>query len=174
VAEGPFAVLGIEPRFDVDLAMVAERHRELSRALHPDRFAGAPAGERRQALNKAIAVNEAWRVVKDPVRRAEALLRLQGVTINEQTEPKASPALLMEMMEAREELGGLRADADAAKLAAWRGLQEQRRDAVCRAIGERFAAAAGRGDYAAVRDKLVELRYVQRLIEETRNAEDDL
>lgn len=167
-------MLGIEPRFDLDLTQVAERHRELSRALHPDRFVGAPAGERRQALNKAILVNEAWRTLKDPVRRAEALLRHHGVVVDEKTEPKASPTLLMEMMEAREELGTLRAKADAAQLAAWRVQQEQRRDTVCKVLGERFAALAIGGDVAPVRDKLVELRYLQRLIEETRNAQDDL
>jgi molecular chaperone HscB len=170
----PFSLLGVEPRYDVDLANLAERHRELSKALHPDRFAGAPAGERRQALNKAILVNEAWRTLKDPVRRAEALLRHHGVAVDEKTEPKASPALLMEMMEAREDLAALRTKADATELAAWRTQQEQRRDTVCKALGERFAALAIGGDVAPVRDKLVELRYLQRLIEETRTAEDDL
>lgn len=173
-SQEPFALLGVKPRYDLDLESVAEQHRELSRALHPDRFAGAPAGERRQALNNAILVNEAWRTLKDPVRRAEALLRHHGVVITEQNEPKASPALLMEMMEAREELGALRSTADATKLAAWRVQQEQRRDTVCKVLGERFAALAIGGDVAPVRDKLVELRYLQRLIEETRNAEDDL
>jgi molecular chaperone HscB len=125
-------------------------------------------------LNKAILVNEAWRALKDPVRRAEALLRHHGLVINEQTEPKASPVLLMEMMEAREELGALRAKGDAAQLAAWRVQQERRRDTVCEALADRFAVLSVGGDVAPVRDKLVELRYLQRLIEETRNAEDDL
>lgn len=154
--------------------MLAERHRDLSGALHPDRFVGASAGERRQALNKAIAVNEAFRNLKDPVRRAEALLRHHGVLLNEQNDPKASPALLMEMMEAREELGNLRAARDAAKLSAWRGQQEQRRDAVCNALAQQFTSAAASGDFTAVRTTVVELRYLQRLIEETRNAEDEL
>jgi molecular chaperone HscB len=174
VAPGPFAVLGIEPRFDLDLVAAGELHRELSRALHPDRFVGAPAGERRQALNKAIAVNEAWRIVKDPVRRAEALLQHFGVTVTERNDPKASPALLMEMMEAREELGTLRANAQATQLSVWRARQEQRRDAVCTTLAERFTTAAASGDFTAVRETLVELRYLQRLLEEARNAEDDL
>ncbi len=39
----PFATLGIEPRFDLDVRAVEARHRELSRTLHPDRYSGAPA-----------------------------------------------------------------------------------------------------------------------------------
>ncbi len=66
----PFATLGIDPAFNIDLAAVEQRHRDLSRALHPDKFSGAPAAERRLALNRAIEVNEAWRAVRDPIRRA--------------------------------------------------------------------------------------------------------
>ncbi len=66
----PFDTLGVEPRFDLDLAALERRHRDLSRALHPDRYAGAPAAERRLALGRAIDANEALRVLKDPIRRA--------------------------------------------------------------------------------------------------------
>ena len=78
----PFATLGIARAFDVDLAAVEKTHRELSRALHPDRYVGAPArASARAALAKAVEVNEAWRVVRDPIRRAEALLALAGVAV---------------------------------------------------------------------------------------------
>ena len=55
----PFATLGIDRRFDVDLPALEKRHRELSRALHPDRFADAGASERKATLAKAVEVNEA-------------------------------------------------------------------------------------------------------------------
>lgn len=100
----PFETLGIEPRFDLDLKAVEARHRELSKALHPDRYARAPAAERRMALSRAIEVNEAWRAVRDPIKRAEALFRRLGVPSGETSEPNPSTDLLMEMMEAREEL----------------------------------------------------------------------
>ncbi|HMY16886.1 MAG TPA: Fe-S protein assembly co-chaperone HscB, partial [Polyangium sp.] len=104
----PFDTMGVEPRFDLELDKLAERHRDLSRALHPDRYSGAPAAERRMALGKAIEVNDAYRVLKDPVRRAEALLRRAGVPVGETAEPKPSQALLMDMMEQREELADAR------------------------------------------------------------------
>lgn len=100
----PFQTLGIDPRFDIDLKAVEARHRELSRALHPDRYAQAPAAERRMALSRAIEVNEAWRAVRDPIKRAEALFQRLGVPSGETAEPNPSTELLMEMMEAREEL----------------------------------------------------------------------
>src|SRR6185503_15334256 len=100
----PFEILGMEPRFDLDLRALEQRHRDLSRALHPDRYAGAPSAERRLALSRAIEVNDAWRMLRDPIRRAEAILRRGGVEIGETLEPKPSPDLLMEMMESREAL----------------------------------------------------------------------
>src|ERR1700722_17608949 len=75
----PFATLGIARTFDVDLTAVEKVHRELSRALHPDRYVGASPSERRGSLAKGVAGNEAGRVVRDPVRRADALLALAGV-----------------------------------------------------------------------------------------------
>jgi len=104
VRPDPFELLGLAPRYDLDLAELEARHRELSRALHPDRFLGRPSSERRQALGKAIEVNEALRALKDPVKRAEALLRRRGVPVGEGSEPPADPEFLMTVMELRESL----------------------------------------------------------------------
>ena len=110
----PFATLGIARTFDVDLAAVEKMHRELSRALHPDRYVGASPSERRAALAKAVEVNEAWRVVRDPIRRAEALLALGGVVAGRRRAgaAKADPEFLMEMLEQREALAEAKASKD--------------------------------------------------------------
>ena len=115
----PFATLGIARAFDVDLGAVERAHRELSRALHPDRFVGCGSSERRSALAKAVEVNEAWRVVRDPIRRAEALLKLAGVRVGEGDAPKPGPEFLMEMLEQREALSDAK---EARDLAAVRAL----------------------------------------------------
>jgi molecular chaperone HscB len=112
----PFATLGAPRRFDLDLTALEKTHRELSRALHPDKFAQAGASERRAALEKAANVNEAWRILRDPIRRAEALFQLEGLAVGETNEPKASPMFLMEVMEEREALAEARAAKDLAKV----------------------------------------------------------
>src|SRR6478735_2788605 len=110
----PFDTLGIAPTFDIDVGAVEKRYRDLSRVLHPDKFVGASAAERRMSLGKAVEVNEAWRLVRDPIRRAEALLRRHGVEVKEGTEAKADPEFLMEMMEQREALSEAKAKHDPA------------------------------------------------------------
>lgn len=100
----PFDTLGVAPSFSLSLEDLASRQRDLSRALHPDRFVGRPASERRAALGRAIEVNEAHRTLKNPLSRAEALLGRLGLSVPEGQELPASPAFLMEMMELREDL----------------------------------------------------------------------
>ena len=110
----PFAVFGLSPCFDFDSEQLTRTYRDLSRVVHPDRFGGASASERLRALNKAVDVNEAWRLLRDPLSRAEALLRHFDIAVEENKEPPASPALLLEMMDAREGLAEAKHGQDAA------------------------------------------------------------
>jgi molecular chaperone HscB len=166
----PFATLGIRRRYDVDLTAAERTHRELSRALHPDKFVGASPSERRAALARAVEVNEAWRVVRDPIRRAEALLKLSGIAVGEDKEPKADPEFLMEMLEQRESL----ADAKQARdLAAVRRMA-QAIDARARAVEAALAEGFARGDDAQLVGKVGELRFFRRFLEEVSAIEDEL
>lgn len=159
----PFEVLEIEPRFDLDPAALEARHKELSRALHPDRYAGRPASERRLALSKAIEVNEAFRALKDPIKRAEAVARSRSLPVGETTEPKPSPALLMEMMEAREELAEAGKKKDAKKVEALASAMRDRETALLADLAKAFTTS----DDARVLPLLGELRYVRRYLDET-------
>lgn len=179
----PFDTLGAAPRFDLDLLALEQRHRDLSRALHPDRYASAPAAERRMALGRAIEVNEAWRVLRDPVRRAEALLRRAGVAVGETSEPKPSQALLMEFLEAREELAeAARARQLARVTRLGDSMRVRQREVEARLAAAFDAAGAGSsGDAPPDRDKLTlavpmlgELRYVRRFLDEVAAIEEDV
>jgi molecular chaperone HscB len=168
----PFETMGVDPRFDLDLDKLAERHRDLSRALHPDRYAGVPAAERRMALGRAIEVNDAYRVLKDPVRRAEALLRRAGVSVGETAEPKPSQALLMDMMERREELADARRAKDLQAVNKLAMVVRDRERDVLSSLGQTLGA-----DGSAVTQALPflgELRYLRRFLDEVSAIEEDL
>ena len=176
----PFETLGIAPSFDVDLTSLEKRYRELARVLHPDRHLGGSPGERRMTLGKAVEVNEAWRMVRDPIRRAEALLRRLGVRMEEGKEPKANPEFLMEMMEQREALSEARASADPAAVERLASAIRQREKDVTARIAAAFAAARPGGERASNGasglDKVVplvgELRYYRRFLDEVSAIED--
>lgn len=167
----PFETLGVEPSFELDLGALEKRHRELSRALHPDRYVGRPPAERRQALGRAIEVNEAWRQLRDPIRRAEALLARSGVAVGEGAEPKADPELLMEMMEQREALADARRARDQAALERLADGIRQREARVLGKLGAGFKSHAAGDDLLR---QLGELRYYRRFLDEAAAIEDEL
>lgn len=171
----PFTTLGVAPAFSLDLTQLAQRHRDLSRTLHPDRHAAAPPGERRRALGHAIEVNAAWRTLRDPITRAEALLERLGVPRDERGGPKASPELLMEVMEQREALAEARASGDAERIDALAGAVRQREQETLARLTEAFSRAEG-GELDAPRllSLLGELRFVRRFLDEVGAALDDL
>jgi molecular chaperone HscB len=166
----PFATLGVERTFDLDLRALEKTHRELSRALHPDRFVQAGAAERRMALAKAQTVNEAWRTLRDPVRRAEALFALAGIAVGETREPRPSQAFLMDVLEQREALAEARAARDMKRVHAMAEEIRARQDDVETALRQGFS----RGADAALVEKLGELRFHRRFLEEVSAIEDEL
>lgn len=176
----PFATLALPRRFGLDLKQAEARHLELSKTLHPDRYAGAPANERRLALSRAVEVNEAWRALRDPIRRAEALLRLSGLEgeVGETREPKPSGAFLMEVMEAREALEEAKAARDSARIDAVvreaRAQFAEAERALARAIDPALDQGGGAAELRSAIPLLGRLRYAARFLEEARNAEDDL
>jgi len=165
----PFATLGIERTFDLDLGAVEKTHRELSRTLHPDKHAAGGATEKRYALSKAIEVNEAWRIVRDPIRRAEALFRLLGVAVGETNEPKPSPDLLIDMMEQREALAEARGSHDAAAIRRLAEGIEARARLAEKALSVGFRE--GTAPQALV-PRLGELRFYHRFLDEVSEWED--
>ena len=62
-----FEVLGIPPRFEVDLVAMERAFKGLSRQLHPDRFALESAAVRRLSMEHATALNDAYRALKRAV-----------------------------------------------------------------------------------------------------------
>ena len=171
----PFATLGIEPRFEIDLRQMEQRHRDLSRALHPDRYSGTPAAERRLALGRAIEVNDSFRLLRDPIRRGEALMRRAGIPVGETEEPKPTMELLMEMMESREELSDAARKKDAAAIKKLGDAMRAREETVIASLGAGFDEAGGDRDrLRAILPKLGELRYLRRFLDEVSALEEEL
>ncbi len=162
----PFALLGVEPVYALDLKALDKAHRELSRALHPDRYTGAGASERQMALNKAIEVNEAARALKDPIRRAEALFARGGVAVGETEEPKPTPAFLMDILEQREALSDAGDTKDRAAIGKLAELVRGRMKGAEEALGSALVPSATADSLRALLPRLGELRYYRRFLDE--------
>ena len=76
-----FSVFGLKPQLNIDLAALEHEFHRLSRKLHPDRFARADMNEKQWSLADTSLLNDAYRTLKDPLRRTEYLLKLHGAKI---------------------------------------------------------------------------------------------
>lgn len=173
----PFDVLGIEARYEIDLRAVEKRHRELSVALHPDKFANDGASARREAIERASQVNEAWRIVRDPIRRAEALFEVAGIIVGETNEPKSNQAFLMDMMEMREALSDARDSNDIEKVRVLAEDAQTRENAAKQALSTAFSNGSAETDKSVLTQalpKLGELRFYRRMLEDVAAIEDSL
>jgi len=105
-----FEVFGLERKLGIDTAELQRRFYALSREHHPDFHQAAPADEQARVLEASARVNAAYRTLRDPIARAEYVVRLEEgreaspVDGPGATKPAAPPALLAEMFEIQEAL----------------------------------------------------------------------
>lgn len=103
--------------FEVDLQDLESRWKERAAAVHPDRFANASEAEKRVAMQWSASINEAYRVLRDPLKRAQYLCELAGHPTENQPNVAMDMAFLMQQMQWREALEDIRGNRDSAALA---------------------------------------------------------
>jgi len=87
-----FTFLGFPRKLNLDTADLEKEFYALSRRLHPDVFGQAGDQERAWSLEQSSRLNDAYRILKDPIRRTEYLLRLEGVELEEQSKQATEEA----------------------------------------------------------------------------------
>ncbi len=166
-----FQLFGLAPSFSLDASSLAERYRHLQRDLHPDRFASAPAHERRLAIQYSALVNEAYSTLKKPLSRAEYLLQLAGMERQAIGAQQVDGGFLIEQMELREKLESLP------------GLVEPEPvlEHLVAEIGADFLAHQAEFESAyeannlpAAASACVKMQYLDKLLQEAEQAESDL
>lgn len=87
-----FTFFGFPRKLDLDTAVLETEFYALSRRLHPDMFAQSDEQERAWSLEQSSMLNDAYRTLKDPIKRTEYLLRLEGVELEEQSKQATEKA----------------------------------------------------------------------------------
>jgi molecular chaperone HscB len=103
-----FAVFGLPRKLVVDLPQLEQKFLQLSWKLHPDNFVNASEQERELSLKRSSELNDAYRVLRDPVARVEYLLGIEGERVEGEKRQQAPPELLEEVFELNESLDELR------------------------------------------------------------------
>ena len=87
-----FTFFGLPRKLDLDVAALEKDFYELSRKLHPDLSVRAGSQEQEWSLQQSSLLNDAYRTLKDPIKRTQYLLKLEGVELEEQSKSATEQA----------------------------------------------------------------------------------
>lgn len=98
-----FDILRIKKGFNISNKHLTRDFRMLQGKYHPDRFTLKSPREQELAADHSSMINKAYRTLLHPVERAEYLLQLAGLPL-EEGDIDLDPEFLMDIMEVNEEL----------------------------------------------------------------------
>jgi molecular chaperone HscB len=94
-----FDFFGLPHKLNLDGADLESRFYALSKQWHPDMFARGTPEEKRISESATATLNDGYRTLKEPVSRAEYLLKLRGFDLEQQRSNKVPPELLAEVFD---------------------------------------------------------------------------
>ena len=167
----PFALFDLPVAFQVDSALLNERYLALQKSLHPDNFSATSAQEQRLAIQKSAEINDALRILKDPIARADSIIAINtGETENPEEKSNKDIDFLMQQMEWRETLENIENRKDTDELTAFTQEINQIRHAILSELST--ALDAQQWDIArAITNKL---RFIKKLQAEIERVEETL
>src|SRR5215469_13207329 len=92
-----YEFFGLDRKLTLNTDDLQKRFYDLSRQWHPDRFSRKGMEEQARALEATAVLNDGYRTLRDPVKRAEYLLTEEGFPIGEQRSKDVPPELLEEV-----------------------------------------------------------------------------
>jgi len=87
-----FSYFGLPPKLNLDVPRLERDFYRLSRRLHPDLNARAGSQEQQWSLEQSSLLNDAYRTLRDPIKRTQYLLKLEGVELEEQSKAATEQA----------------------------------------------------------------------------------
>jgi molecular chaperone HscB len=170
LAQDYYEFFGLPRKLSIDTDDLQKRFYTLSREFHPDRYARKSAEDQQYALDATAILNDGYRVLRDPLKRAEYLLAQEGFDIGEQRSKDVPPELLEEVFELNmllEETPG-RGELEEAR----EKFQDMQREADTE-LHSLFAKYDSSGDRAvlqSIRGVLNRRRYIRNLVRDVEKA----
>ncbi len=163
-----FAILGMPVSCELDKAMLDEQYHKRQAQWHPDRYVNASEPEKMQALQHTSLLNDAYNILKNPLRRAEHLLDLHTCGTLDVPPPKLEPDFLLQQLELREELERIAHQHDETAYSQLR----QTVDASLARQWQVMAAEISLNDWCNARLCLQKLQFLYKLQDELNHLED--
>ena len=103
-----FEFLGMDCHLSIDPERLQKQFYSLSRLLHPDRYTRRSEQEKHYSLQASSILNDAYRVLRDPIRRSEYVLNQAGFESGDPRNKDVPAELLEEVFELNMALDELR------------------------------------------------------------------
>lgn len=87
-----FTFFGLPWKLNLNVPALEKEFYELSRRLHPDLNVLYEKKEQQWSLEQTSLLNDAYRTLKDPIKRTQYLLHLEGVELEEQSKSATEKA----------------------------------------------------------------------------------
>jgi len=170
-----YALLGLERKLAISPDKLQQQFYEMSRHLHPDLFTRKPEREKEYALEASSTLNDAYRTLRDPVKRANYVLKQEGFDIGEQRSKDVPPELLEEVFELNMALEELSGGDEAARPQLESARQNfsgmlSRSDSELQSLFEKYDTAQDRGTLGQIRSTLNRRKYIQNLVDVVERA----
>jgi molecular chaperone HscB len=166
-----YGLLGLPRKLNVPEEQLQSRFYELSRRLHPDLFTRKSETEKRYALDASSILNDAYRTLRDPVKRANYVLKQEGFDIGEQRSKDVPPELLEEVFDLNMALEEMKSGDDSARgqleaaRANFTGLLSAA-DTELQSQFVKYDASPDREILSQIRATLNRRKYIQNLVDE--------
>jgi molecular chaperone HscB len=165
-----FTFFGIPRKLSVDTSDLQSRFYSLSRQFHPDRFARGTVADQQYALDATALLNDAYRVLRDPIQRAEYLLAQEGFDIGEQRSKNVPPELLEEVFELNMLLEETPERDELERASTKFQSMQAETDEELSSLFERYDASGDRAVLQGIRGVLNRRRYIQNLVRDVEKA----
>ena len=173
-----FMFMGLPRQLNLDAAELERRFRALSRQFHPDFFYNATPAERRASLERSSYLNDAYRMLRNPITRLQYLLQIEGLAPAGPAEAtrQVPTGLLEEVFALNEELDEIRdLRGSGAPAADWQARLERARqpieakriqhEAELEALSAQWDAGGGAEVLEALQGRFLERNYIHNLLE---------
>jgi molecular chaperone HscB len=153
-----FEKFSLSPDFNLGDDILENKYLQLQKQFHPDNLVNQSKESQEHAALDSIAINEAYKILRNPVSRAIYLLKLKGINIDEDNcEVKPDGETLMLILELKEKLFGSEDANEALKI------KDYATSEIKKIIFE-VAEIFKKEDYKNAAQKLIKVKYLDKIL----------
>ena len=155
-----FDKFSLDITFDVNTDELEAKYIELQRKFHPDTFINKDKSEQDLAYINSISITEGYNILKNKVKRAIYILKLNGIDIeNDDLQVKPDQETLITILEIKERLSSLSDENE------MRQIKKDIKNQIDQILKEAEEGFKNR-NYQIMAQKLIRIKYFNKIIED--------